>query len=250
MGRLIKLDRPPAVVAAAAAPVAASFNVGTTGAANNITQATNFTFTIPAGVLPGDVMIVAVTCFTFTSAAPAVSTPSSGGGSWSQIGSLVDTGATSGLNVYATAWARVATAADPGSTFSISFSGTQGATNGFYWSASLGAYTGFSAGSPVGNNSSASGNNTTIGACPTVSTARSGSWGVCLCAAAVAAAGGISGSPAGLTDRARSNPGNGVDSDLADTNASAGGAGSSIGGGSFTATSAAQWAVWTVELAR
>jgi hypothetical protein len=230
-----------------------SFNTGTTGSASNVTQAAGFTFTVPAGVATNDVMITVVTCFTFTSASPAVAVPTSGGGTWTRLSpGLVDTGALGGLNIYATAWWRVATAADAGSTFTTSFTGPLGAGNQFWWSASLNSYSGFYTASPVASSAETSANNANSPAnTPVLATVRGSSWAVYLVAAGVAGSGSITGAPAGSTDRERSNPGAGIDSDSADSNASVGPAGTSIGGGGFTFDHATgnQYVVWTVELA-
>ena len=227
----------------------ASFNTGTTGSATNITAATAFTFTIPAGVATGDVMVVVVNTFSFTQTTPAVSTPTSGGGSWTQIGTLTDTGATGGVDGYVSLWWRVATASDPSSTFTMSWTGGTGGGNQFWWAASMGSYTGFYTASPIGATASSIGNNVGQPAVtPTTTTQRSASWGLQLVGIEVAGSGQITGGPA--TERERNNPGAGIDSDLSDTNGSAGAAGSSIGGGSFTLdhSSGNQWVLWTVEL--
>src|SRR5208282_254632 len=94
-------------------------------------------------------MIAVITVFTYTSSSPSFSTPTSGGGSWTAAGALQDSGASGGLNVYAAVYTRAATASDPGSTFTVNFSGTQGATNAFWWNAALASYTGANTVTPV-----------------------------------------------------------------------------------------------------
>ena len=97
----------------------------------DIPAATAFTGTLPSGILAGDVMIAGIICLTYSGGSPAFSTPTSGGGSWTQIGTIA-TCPQGSLVCYNTCWIRVATASDASSTFSISFTGTNGSTNAYY----------------------------------------------------------------------------------------------------------------------
>lgn len=229
-----------------------AFNTGTTAVLAGAAHTTPFTFTVPAGVAVGDVMIVALEIFTFTATTPGIGAPSSGGGAWTAIGpGLVDSGASGGLDSYASCWYRVATASDPGSTFTVSWSGSTPSTDQIWWTANLDSYTGFYTASPIGNVPVPAKNADTAGlpACPAGTTARPGSWAVYAATATVAGAGTISSTPpAGTTLRKNSSTNAGVCCATADTNGSAGGQGAAIGGGSFAASSTAWSVVWTIEL--
>jgi hypothetical protein len=225
-----------------------SYNTGVTATHSALPHGTPHTFTIPSGVAVGDVMLVFVEAFTWTSSAPAFGTPTSGGtGSWAPIGSLTDSGASGAFDVYFQAYWKVATSGDASSTFSISFTGTPGSTDSFYWTSDLESYTGFYTAAPIGNYAiTRAGGLTTITANPTVATLCSGSWGIQANAGGVNGSGTISTAPA--TNRHLYNPGDGIDIAVSDTNGSAGGAGSNIGGGTFTASAQSQWVNWTIEL--
>ena len=199
-------------------------------------------------------MIVSISCFTFQGGSAAFSAPGSGGGSWTQIGAIAtSTDGGGGLVIYSTCWYRVATASDPNSAFSISFTGTNGTTNQYFWAACLESYTGFyTATAPIGNTAQATG--TTLGVntltCPATTTQRASSWAVFACPSGVAGSGSISSGPAGTTQRHIYNPGNGIDNAVFDSNAPVGGVGATIGGtGVFTFSGSPNWAaVFTIEL--
>lgn len=222
-----------------------SFNTATTATASAIAQATAFTFTVPLGVLTGDVMVVSLECFTFTSAAPAIATPTSGGGSWTQIDTLRDSGPSAGVNSYATAWQRTATAGDPGSTFTVSFSGTVGATNQFWWAAVLAAYTGCAV-APVDVASGAAGLGSSV-TLPTLLTTHANDWALYL-GEVTTSGGGITG-PVGATSRGNVTSAANVGAALFDSAASVGGSGTSIGGGTYTAAAGSWFGCFTVGLA-
>lgn len=229
----------------------ASYNTGTDlGFTNGTPSSTAFTGTIPAGVATGDVMIAAVNCFTYSGGSPAFSTPTSGSGganTWAQIGTI-GTDSQGTLVNYTTVWYRVATASDPGSTFSISFTGTNGSTDAYYWSGTLDSWTGFYTVSPIGNVAQANAINSATVTTPTTTTTAASSWQVQIALAAVSSSGTITGSPA--TNRRTYNPFTGIDVSVSDSNGSVGGAGTSIGGGSFTcsASTSGGASAFTIEL--
>jgi hypothetical protein len=229
----------------------ATHNTGTTATLGQSAHTVAFTFTIPAGVLAGDVMLVSVNTFSFPLTGPATSTPTSGGGSWTAVGPLV--AAQDGTaGVFATAWYRVATAGDPGSTFTISWTGGVGGTDGFWWTATHDSYTGFWTPDPVAQSiTPTSGAQTAVGSCPSGTSLRSGSWVVQLGPITPNSSGTITGVPSGMTQRQLSNGNSGVSCASADSGASVGAAGTPIGGGSFTTSNATDnwWAEWTIELA-
>jgi hypothetical protein len=225
-----------------------SYNTGTTATADALAQATPFTFTIPAGVSTGDVMLVVLECFTFTSASPGIAAPASGGGSWAAIPpGLVNSGPSAGVNTYATAWQRVATASDPGSTFSVTFSGTQGSSDEFWWGAAMVSYTGASNSSPVDVSGGQGALGTSV-TCPSESTGVPGDWAVYLAGVTTGTPGAVSG-PAGATSRQSVLDGANVGAAVSDSNGSVGGSGTSIGGGVFSQASGSWWGAFTVGLA-
>src|SRR6185437_9570718 len=119
----------------------ATYNTGVTSPGPaGASHTSPYTFTVPAGVATGDVMLVGISCFSFNQTSPAFSAPTSGGGSWTQIGTI-QTQVGSAVSEFGTAWFRIATAADAGSTFSISYTGTVG-TDQFWWNGCLESYTG------------------------------------------------------------------------------------------------------------
>lgn len=229
----------------------ATHNTGTTATLGQSAHTVAFTFTIPAGVLAGDVMIVGINTFSFPLTGPATSTPTSGGGSWTAIGPLV--AAQNGTaGVFATAWYRVASAGDPGSTFTISWTGGIGGTDGFWWTATLDSYTGFWTPDPIAQSITPTfGAQTAVGTCPSGTSLRSGSWVIQLGPITPNSSGTITGVPSGTTQRQLSNGNSGVSNASADSNASVGAAGTAIGGGSFTTSNATDnwWTEWTIELA-
>jgi len=229
----------------------ATHNTGTTATLGQSAHTVAFTFTIPGGVLAGDVMLVSINTFSFPLTGPATSTPASGGGSWTAIGPLV--AAQNGTaGVFATAWQRVATAGDPGSTFTISWTGGVGGTDGFWWTATLDSYTGFWTADPIAQSiTPTSGAQTAVGTCPSGTSLRSGSWVVQLGPITPNSSGTITGVPSGTTQRQLSNGNSGVSNASADSGASVGAAGTAIGGGSFTSSNATDnwWTEWTIELA-
>lgn len=224
----------------------ANYNTGVIGTATSIAAATAFTFTVPAGVLTNDVMIVSINVFSFTANTFGMSTPSSGGGTWTQIGTT-QVGSQGSIGGWGSCWYRIATASDPGSTFTVSWTGTSGGGNQFWWTSDLESYTGFNTASPIGNFNANVTNAATV-VPPTVTTARAGSWGIQACPTSVSGSGTITGEPA--TNRHVSSTNAGVCNAISDTNGSAGGIGSNIGGGTFTlsASSNGDGIGFTIEL--
>jgi hypothetical protein len=224
-----------------------AFNTGTTGHLDGAAKATPFTFTIPAGVAVGDLMIATIDSFLWTPSVTSYTAPTSGSGganTWTQIGTIQDTGPSGGLNVQSLYFYRFATATDPGSTFTIQFTGTQG-TDQIFWAAALDAYTGFTG---IGNFAfTGPAPTATLPACPSIVTSASGSWGLQSVVGAVSGSGTFSGTQF-ATNRHTFNVGNGLIVGVSDTNASAGALGSPIGGGTFTATGQGWYVTATIEL--
>jgi hypothetical protein len=229
----------------------ATHNTGTTATLGESAHTTPFTFTIPAGVAVGDVMIVGINTFSFPLSGPATSTPTSGGGAWTPIGPLV--AAENGTaGTFATAWWRVATASDPNSTFTISWTGGIGSTDGFWWTATHDSYSGFWVADPIAQSiTPAFGAETAVGTTPSGTALRAGSWVVQLGPITPDSGGSITGVPSGMTQRQLSNGNSGVCNASADSAGSAGAVGAAIGGGSFTTSNATDnwWTEWTIELA-
>lgn len=212
--------------------MAISYSTGTTGSATNIPASTAFTFTVPAGVLTGDVMFVSLNVFSFTANTFGISTPSSGGGNWTQIGTTQQ-GSQGSIGGWGSAWYRVATASDPGSTFTVSWTGTTTGGNQFWWAADLESYTGADTSGPIGNFAwSIANSSVTSAAGPTTTTTRANSWAIQANPASVSSSGSITGEPA--TNRHVVNPGAGVDNAVSDSNGSVGASGTTIGGGTWT----------------
>lgn len=224
----------------------ASYNTGTTFTLGGVTHTTAFTGTVPAGVLTNDVMICAVMVFTFSGGTPGFTTPTSGGGNWTQIGTTLHS-VQGGFDCYALTFYRVATASDASSTFSISYNGTPGGTDDFFWAADLESYTGFYTASPIGNVATVANINATTMTAPSTTTARATSWAVYTCQVAVNGSGTITGEP--TTNRHVTGV-SGIDAGISDSAGSAGAAGSSIGGGTwtFSNSSGGGAAGFTIEL--
>lgn len=203
-----------------------TFNA-TVNANSGGSQTGNQPVTIPAGVLSGDVVIVACTQVVISGTAGSLSAASTGT-ALTQIGSTL-TLSTGSITTLSAAYYFVASSTDASKVITI----TNGVEFGF-WSISLAAYTGAAVSSVI---DVSQGQTTTVGsasvACPTLTTGVAGDWAVYLGLGAFEN-GSLSG-PSGSTMRV-----NGItSSDLAaaiyDSNGSVGASGTSIGGGSFTA---------------
>jgi hypothetical protein len=226
--------------------LAISYNTGATNVATAVAHTFQPTLVIPAGVLSGDVMLVAVSMFTFTPTSPGITlTPAVG--SWTAVPpGLKDSGPFSGLNIYGAVWSRTATGSDAGTTLTFAFTGTPGSTDQFWWAIGLVAYTG-AGGIDVSAGASGLNDDTT----PSASTGVSGDWAVYGGAIGVNSGGTVTAGPAGTTLRTNANTA-GVTCAIADTGASVGAAGTSIGGGSFADTSGGfgdWWDDFTIGLA-
>lgn len=226
----------------------ASYNTGTTGNAAAISHTTAFTFTVPAGVATNDVMLVSIMMFTYSGATAVLNTPTSGGGSWTQIGSTLSCNQGTFVCVGAMYY-RVATASDNSSTFSIGYGGATPSTDALYWAGDLESYTGFYTASPIGAVATISGVNSSTFNAPTTTTQRASSWGVYSAQVAITSSGNITSEPP--TSRHVDNSGDGINTAVSDGNGSAGAAGSSIGGGSWgmNNTTGGGGMGFTVELA-
>jgi hypothetical protein len=222
-------------------------NTGTTAFLSSVPHTTPFTFTIPAGVLTGDVMIVSLEMFTHPTANPAVGTPSSGGGAWTAVSTQqqADFGpGTRESNV--TAWQRAATGSDPGSAFTVSYTGTPSSTDVVFWTAALESYGGCDTVTPVDVAGGAAYPDATTGpyALPSQVTGAAGDWALYLVGGAATVASG----PAGAVQRQYLQSASGVSAGIWDSGGSAGGAGSAIGGGSFSVTGTSAGGVFTIGL--
>lgn len=226
-----------------------SYNTGTTATATAVAHTVQPTLVIPAGVLSGDVMIVTVSMFTYTPTGAGITLTATSGHAWTNIGGGIQASpAVGGLQEFGKVFKRVAAAGDAGDTLTFAFTGTQGATDSFWWALSIAAWSGASDVDVVATPSTGTGANSL----PSVLTGVAGDWRIGAGAIAVATSGTISAAPAGAaTIRENANTA-GIACAISDGNASAGAAGTSIGGGSFTTSSGGtgdQWATFTIGLA-
>src|SRR5262249_27682326 len=148
-------------------------------------------------------------------------TPTSGGGSWTQISSTLTATYTSGgtFPCYGMAFYRVATASDPGSTFSVSYTGTTPSPDGLWWAVCLDSYTGFYTAPPTGNPATVPGVNSTTITAPSAVTSADSSWEIDTCPVAITGSATYSSTP--LTSRHTVNT-QGINSAISDSNASVG----------------------------
>lgn len=220
--------------------MAISFNTGTTTTVTNSGTASG-TFTVPTGVLSGDTVLVLVWVFT-TATGTLTNHLTSTATAPVQVGpSQLSSGA--GIQAVGSVFKIAAGSSDHGATLTFT---TTGGTGGSYWyNVGLAAYTG-AGGVDVSNGTSfftASGTGTTT--TPSATTSVSGDWQVQLLG--VGPPGGNTfTTPAGLTGR-QSIPNNaGLTLAIADSNASVGGAGTSIGNTTWT-YSGATGNVWSTS---
>lgn len=225
-----------------------SYNTGTTATAD---YAASVAVTIPSGVLPGDVMLMALEVFTEDSSAPTISFSGAGGG-WTLI-PMTDASAnpqSAGTNPYGYGYAyyRVATSGDPGATLTITETGSSAGTT--WIDVALASYTGASTTAPidVAGSAAAYDAGTTGVTFPTLSTTNAGDWAAFLVAGAPGVGCAISG-PSGSTERQTVTDGTGIGAALLDSNGTTGVG--SIGGGHATSTnaSATWWSAFTIGLA-
>lgn len=235
---------------AASVPVI-GFRTGATATQTAVAHTVQPTLAVPAGVQPGDLLTVAISVFTFTPTTPDFTLTATSGHAWSPLGGgLQNSGAANGLNLFSRMWARTATAGDAGDTLTFAFTGTQGATDQFWWAIGIVAYTGaigadVVAAPAAGNNISGVGTVTQ----PSVNTIASGDWELDVLATALISSGTITSPPAGKTLRENANTA-GIALGVADSNAAVGGPGTPLGGGSFVSSGGFQyWVAWTIGLA-
>jgi hypothetical protein len=220
--------------------VAISFNTAARADSGAVTAA-NVQLTIPAGVLAGDVVLVVASAFAGASGA-TLSASSTG-----TAPVLVDQAQTAlfaGLFHNGGLWQFTASGSDAGKVITVTLSG---GTNPF-WSAVLAAYTGVNGAAPV----DVHGVNTAAGSgitqnTPSLTTGTANDWAVQ--AAAVATPNNALTEPAGTTSRQKNIAASFIAADICDSNASVGGAGTGIGGGTYSVGAGNVWYVtWTAGL--
>lgn len=233
--------------------MAISYNTGATGSANT---ASSVAVTIPAGVLAGDVMILALTVFCETGTAPSIGF-SGGGGTWTLIpgtspGTNPEVAANSPIWSYGYAYYRVATAGDPGATLTVTETGSGSGTT--WLAAALASYTGANTSTPadvIGGsqafNSAGPGTITT----PSKTTVTANDWAVYLVGGGLTAGSNVVG-PAGTAKRQGVFSSASIEAGIWD-NGTPLAAGSSIGGGTFSETGgnsgSGWWTSFTIGLA-
>lgn len=228
-----------------------SFNAGTTATQTAVAHTVQPTLTVPAGTLTGDLLIAAISVFTFTPTTPDFTLAATSGHVWAVVGGGVqNSGAAGGLNVLSKMWSRSASSGDAGDTLTFTFTGTPGSTDQFWWSISAVAYTGANGIDVIATpNAGVNAAGVTIVTQPSVNTITSGDWELDVIACGVMSGGALTGPPSGKTLRENINTA-GIILGIADSNASVGGPGTSLGGGTFTAGTLFEWWVaWTLGLA-
>ncbi len=207
--------------------MAISFNTGATASANT---AASVAITIPSGVLTGDVMLMFLTVFCEVGSAPSIAF-SGAGGTWTlatvTTGTNPENGNNGTLYAYGYAYYRVATAGDPGASLTITETGSPAGTT--WLAVALASYTGANTSSPVdvagGANASAA-----LVTCPSETTATANDWAVYMGGGGVNGSGGTVPGPTGATQRENLASSAGIGAAIFDSNGSAGGSGTSIGG--------------------
>lgn len=219
-----------------------------TGATANADFASSVNITIPSGVLVNDVMLMSFEVFSETATAPTVSF-SGAGGTWTlapvTTGSNPEKSSSGSIYSYGYAYRRVATSGDPGATLTVSVTGASG---GPWLDVAIASYTGASTSSPVDVAGGAEGNGPSL-TCPSETTGVANDWAVYLGSGAPGV-GGTWTAPSGTTVRQQIVDGSGIGAIIADSNGSVGGAGTSIGGGTFTQNGNSGWIqAFTIGLA-
>lgn len=227
------------ITVSAQGPIPPSYNTGATATASGVTQATHPTLTIPSGVSAGEFMVIGVDLFGFTgdSGVAINITPGAGGNDWTQLDSLrvADDGS---VKVYGAVFVRQATASDPGSVLTFSYSGTP-TTDQKWWAIALASYPSLDILTAVAHGSSGLNGGTSILA-PTGTTTVDDEWVIYVVPSAINSSGTIDTPPSGGTLRQNANI-VGVASAIADTNGGVGPAGTSIGGGAWASSAAGGW---------
>lgn len=229
-----------------------SFNTGT---GNSADTSAAVTLALPSGILVSDVMIMSLTCFNENAAAPAI-TFSGADGPWTLVptsdGSAnPQVSAGSGIWSYGYAYYRVATAGDPGATLTVTASGAGFASGTTWWAAAVASYTTVNTASPVdvAGGAAAAGGSADVPSvtCPSLTTGITTDWAVYLGGGAPGEDETYAG-PYGTVTRENILSGVGIG---AAVNDSGGSAGSVIGGGTFTtSTAGVAWlSAFTIGLA-
>jgi hypothetical protein len=209
--------------------MAISFSVGTTansGGSQNATQA----ITIDPGANAGHTCLF-VACVVPLNTNPVTMTASSTGTTPVQVGSTQTVALPAPGSVNTSLWTVACGASDPSAV--VTFGIAEGGQAGF-WAVALGIWT-ETGGGPVidvsGGAAAAAGAATVT--CPTKTTGVAGDWAIYLTGGTYQVS-GLTGSPASTSQRELVTSSVAVVAGIFDSNASVGGAGTSIGGGTFT----------------
>jgi len=215
-----------------------SYNTGTV--VSMTSPGTSKTLTIPAGVLPGDGMLLLFTAYSESSGSSTL-TVTSTGSTWTQVGSTVY----ESTNLYETnssLWYCSATGSDPGATVTLH------STTSLFLHGELVAYTGAAAGNFVDAQASSNlGTAATSFTCPSATTVAANDWAVyflSLCCDGNAASAATA--PSGTTIRESAATTGGITS-VADGHTSLS-AGTGIGGGAFVAPVTSAGVTWSVAI--
>lgn len=217
--------------------MAIGFRASSAAGAVSTAQNPSQTITIPAACAAGDVLVIYAVQVPISSSLPVLAATSTG---TTPVAAAATQSASESLpaTVGGRPFTVVCGAGDAGKVITVSSTTGGTATNGF-WSIAVAAYTGVDNTNPVdviGGTATVGGNAATV-TCPSESTVTAGDWALFL--GGGAAEGGNLTPPSGSTSRESSvSSGINVFAVLADGNASAGASGTSIGGGTFTTTSA------------
>ena len=225
--------------------MAISYNTGTTSIVNNSATAGGHTFTIPAGVLNGDVVLVLVSCFTTASGTVSVTLSSSATTPVPQ-GSQENTGINAGVQLASGVWSIAATGSDAGATLTF---GASGGTGGSYWfNVGLVSYTGAGGADVIAGAQFFSASSVGTTTTPSATTVSANDWQVQFIGAALPSGANFT-VPGGLTGReaVTGAQNSSVVLNVADSAATVGGAGTAIGNTTWTASGAAASNVWSTS---
>lgn len=205
-----------------------SFNTGTAVSSGN-TQATSQAITVPAGVLNGDLILVVASQVPLTGTTTDTISAASTGTAPVQVGSTQHVANSIPSNLNAAVFKVAAGASDAGKVITVS------STESGFWAVALAAYTGTAGASAIdvsGGTAAAAGASSVT--CPAETTGVNGDWAIYLHAGADQNH-TLTG-PAGTTQRAQViDVSSALTAAIYDSNAGAGNAGASIGGGTFSA---------------
>lgn len=220
--------------------MAISYNTGTT--AHLTAGGSSSTFTIPAGVLNGDTILVLVMCFTTATGSPSLSLTSTATTPVPQ-GSLENTGINGGIQVLSRIFSIAATGSDAGATLTYSASGGSG---GAYWfNVGLASYSGAGSVDVIQGTASFSASGSGAATTPSATTVQSGDWQVQFLGVAPPGSPAYT-VPSGLTQRQAitSATNAGLLLEIADSNAPVGAGGTAIGNTSWTVTGSTTGNTW------